>query len=152
METTGTGLGLPYLTKDNQAVFDFSAIGGTNAVLANDKYNQQLNLLESGKIGQSTFDNNIGMLNKGIQDDYRNGIDFGNTSTPGTTGDGLFGIGTKDQWTTGLGAANLGMSLAMMPGQMSYMKKQGQLLDQQLDANREAVARKKSIESAFRGA
>lgn len=62
--------------------------------------------------------------------------------TPGALGadEGLFGLGTTNQWGTAMGLGGLAMKAIALPGQMDYYNTQTGLAKQQLASNKQAMA------------
>ena len=58
---------------------------------------------------------------------------------------GLFGLGTADQWQTGMGLGGLAMKTIALPLQMEYYGTQIDLAKQQRASNQQAMADKKAF-------
>ena len=67
--------------------------------------------------------------------------------TPGALGtdEGLFGLGTTNQWGTAMGLGGLAMKAMALPSQMDYFKTQTGLAEQQLKSNQQAMADRKTF-------
>ena len=74
--------------------------------------------------------------------------------TPGALGadEGLFGLGTTNQWGTAMGLAGTLGKLAALPGQMEYYGAQTDLAKQQLASNQQAMADRKTFNANWANA
>lgn len=65
---------------------------------------------------------------------------------------GLFGIGTANQWQTGMSLGGLAMKAIALPQQMEYYGAQTDLAKQQLASNQQAMADKKAFNANWANA
>ena len=74
--------------------------------------------------------------------------------TPGALGadEGLFGLGTTNQWGTAMGLGGLAMKAIALPGQMEYYGAQTDLAKQQLASNKQAMADKQTFNTNWANA
>ena len=74
--------------------------------------------------------------------------------TPGALGadEGLFGLGTTNQWGTAMGLGGLAMKAIALPGQMEYYGAQTDLAKQQLASNKQAMADKQTFNNTWANA
>ena len=63
--------------------------------------------------------------------------------------EGLFGLGTTDQWGTAVGLGGLAMKAIALPGQMEYYGAQTDLAEQQLASNKQAMADKQKFNDTW---
>lgn len=73
---------------------------------------------------------------------------------PGALGtdEGLFGLGTTNQWGTATGLGGLAMKAIALPQQMEYYGAQTDLAKQQLASNQQAMADKKTFNAGWANA
>ena len=73
---------------------------------------------------------------------------------PGAPGadEGLFGLGTTNQWGTAMGLGGLAMKAIALPGQMEYYGAQTDLAKQQLASNKQAMADKQTFNNTWANA
>ena len=74
--------------------------------------------------------------------------------TPGALGtdEGLFGLGTTNQWGTAMGLGGLATKAIALPGQMEYYGAQTDLAKQQLANNKQAMADKQTFNTNWANA
>ena len=74
--------------------------------------------------------------------------------TPGALGadEGLFGLGTTNQWGTAMGLGGLAMKAIALPGQMEYYGAQTDLAKQQLANNKQAMADRQTFNNTWSSA
>lgn len=74
--------------------------------------------------------------------------------TPGALGadEGLFGLGTTNQWGTAMGLGGLAVKAIALPGQMEYYGAQTDLAKQQLASNKQAMADKQTFNNTWSSA
>ena len=74
--------------------------------------------------------------------------------TPGALGadEGLFGLGTTNQWGTAMGLGGLAMKAMALPGQMEYYGAQTDLAKQQFANNKQAMADKQTFNNTWSSA
>ena len=65
------------------------------------------------------------------------------------TDEGLFGLGTTNQWGTAMGLGGLAMKAIALPGQMEYYGAQTDLAKQQLASNKQAMADKQKFNDTW---
>ena len=70
---------------------------------------------------------------------------------PGTD-EGLFGLGTTDQWGTAIGLGGLATKAIALPGQMEYYGAQTDLAKQQLANNKQSMADKQTFNTNWANA
>ena len=70
---------------------------------------------------------------------------------PGTD-EGLFGLGTTNQWGTAVGLGGLATKAIALPGQMEYYGAQTDLAKQQLASNKQAMADKQTFNNTWSSA
>ena len=75
-----------------------------------------------------------------------------NPALTDSTGTGLFGLGTTDQWGTAMGLGGLAMKAIALPQQMEYYGAQTDLAKQQLASNQQAMADKKAFNANWANA
>lgn len=75
-----------------------------------------------------------------------------NPALTDSTSKGLFGLGTADQWQTGMGLGGLAMKAIALPQQMEYYGAQTDLAKQQLASNQQAMADKKTFNAGWANA
>ena len=68
------------------------------------------------------------------------------------TSTGLFGLGTADQWKTGIGLGGFLTDLIGLPEQMDYFNTKKDLAKQQLASNKQAMADKKAFNANWANA
>lgn len=66
--------------------------------------------------------------------------------------EGLFGLGTTNQWGTAMGLGGLAMKAIALPGQMEYYGAQTDLAKQQLASNKQSMADKKTFNAGWANA
>ena len=71
--------------------------------------------------------------------------------TPGALGadEGLFGLGTTNQWGTAIGLGGLATKAMALPGQMEYYGAQTDLAKQQLASNKQSMADKQKFNDTW---
>ena len=69
-----------------------------------------------------------------------------------STNEGLFGLGTTNQWDTALGLGGLAMKAIALPQQMQYYGAQTDLAKQQLASNQQAMADRKTFNANWANA
>ena len=69
-----------------------------------------------------------------------------------STDEGLFGLGTTNQWGTAMGLGGLAMKAIALPGQMEYYGAQTDLAKQQLASNKQAMADKQTFNNTWANA
>ena len=87
-------------------------------------------------------------------DAYKQYLKSITNSDPGRYGtdEGLFGIGTTNQWGTAMGLGGLAMKAIALPQQMEYYGAQTDLAKQQLASNQQAMADKKAFNAGWANA
>ena len=73
-------------------------------------------------------------------------------SVTNSTNEGLFGLGTTNQWGTAMGLGGLAMKAIALPGQMEYYGAQTDLAKQQLASNKQAMADKQTFNTNWANA
>ena len=73
-------------------------------------------------------------------------------SVTNSTNEGLFGLGTTNQWGTAMGLGGLAMKAIALPGQMEYYGAQTDLAKQQLASNKQAMADKQTFNNTWSSA
>ena len=68
------------------------------------------------------------------------------------TDEGLFGLGTTNQWGTAMGLGGLAMKAVALPGQMEYYGAQTDLAKQQLASNKQAMADRQTFNNTWSSA
>ena len=68
------------------------------------------------------------------------------------TDEGLFGLGTTNQWGTAMGLGGLAMKAIALPGQMEYYGAQTDLAKQQLASNKQAMADRQTFNANWANA
>ena len=68
------------------------------------------------------------------------------------TDEGLFGLGTTNQWGTATGLGGLAMKAVALPGQMEYYGAQTDLAKQQLANNKQAMADRQTFNNTWSSA
>ena len=68
------------------------------------------------------------------------------------TDEGLFGLGTTNQWGTAMGLGGLAMKAVALPGQMEYYGAQTDLAKQQLASNKQAMADRQTFNNTWANA
>ena len=66
--------------------------------------------------------------------------------------EGLFGLGTTNQWNTAVGLGGLAMKAIALPQQMQYYGAQTDLAKQQLASNQQAMADRKTFNANWANA
>lgn len=69
-----------------------------------------------------------------------------------STDEGLFGLGTTNQWGTAMGLGGLAMKAVALPGQMEYYGAQTDLAKQQLASNKQAMADRQTFNNTWSSA
>ena len=69
-----------------------------------------------------------------------------------STNEGLFGLGTTNQWGTAMGLAGTLAKFAALPQQMEYYGAQTDLAKQQLASNQQAMADRKTFNANWANA
>ena len=77
---------------------------------------------------------------------------YGKTPAQLGTDEGLFGLGTTNQWGTAVGLGGLAMKAIALPGQMEYYGAQTDLAKQQLASNKQAMADKQTFNTNWANA
>ena len=75
-----------------------------------------------------------------------------NPSVTNSTDEGLFGLGTTNQWGTAMGLGGLAMKAIALPGQMEYYGAQTDLAKQQLASNKQSMADKQTFNTNWANA
>ena len=75
-----------------------------------------------------------------------------NPAITNSTSEGLFGLGTTNQWGTAMGLGGLAMKAIALPGQMEYYGAQTDLAKQQLASNKQAMADKQTFNANWANA
>ena len=73
-------------------------------------------------------------------------------SVTNSANEGLFGLGTTNQWGTAMGLGGLAMKAIALPQQMEYYGAQTDLAKQQLASNKQAMADKQTFNSTWANA
>ena len=68
------------------------------------------------------------------------------------TDEGLFGLGTTNQWGTAIGLGGLATKAIALPGQMEYYGAQTDLAKQQLASNKQSMADKQTFNNTWSSA
>ena len=69
-----------------------------------------------------------------------------------STDEGLFGLGTTNQWGNAIGLGGLAMKAVALPGQMEYYGAQTDLAKQQLASNKQAMADRQTFNNTWSSA
>ena len=87
-------------------------------------------------------------------DSYKQYLKSITNNDPGKYGtdEGLFGLGTTNQWGTAMGLGGLAMKAVALPGQMEYYGAQTDLAKQQLASNKQAMADRQTFNNTWANA
>ena len=87
-------------------------------------------------------------------DTYKQYLKSITNNDPGRYGtdEGLFGIGTTNQWGTAMGLGGLAMKAIALPQQMEYYGAQTDLAKQQLASNKQAMADRQTFNANWANA